>query len=183
MNTDYISWSDKWIRGLVETFCYCKTTFWKIFSCISTRQREGAKSFSNKTNLVITAKQEKFSRAVALYLRLDPVEAAAPQRLTPPQLHLSMVDLVFVLQLLQLILRDLLLLGAMTGCFQETQPAGGHAGHQLGEEQDYKPVRDTKTNTTLRSAGETRWPALLRWFIWQVKMVSCISVDSQNSTR
>lgn len=68
---------------------------------------------------------------VKTYLRLDAIEAAAPEHVAPPQLHLSVVDLIQVLHLLQLLLRDLLLLRAVTRCLQEPQPAGRDAGHQL----------------------------------------------------
>lgn len=58
-------------------------------------------------------------RGLPSYLSLDAVEAAAPEHLTSPELHLSVINLIFVLQLLQLLLRDLLLLRAVTCSFQE----------------------------------------------------------------
>lgn len=58
-------------------------------------------------------------RGLPSYLSLDAVEATAPEHLAPPELHLSVVDLIFVLQLLQLLLGDLLLLRAVTRSFQE----------------------------------------------------------------
>lgn len=64
-------------------------------------------------------------------LRLDALEAAAPQHLAPPHLHLSVVDLVHVLHLLQLLLWDLPLLGAVARRLQELEPLGGDAGHEL----------------------------------------------------
>lgn len=71
-------------------------------------------------------------------LRLYALQASAPQHLAPPELHLGVVDLVGVLHLLQLLLGDLLLLGAVARRLQELQPAGGHAGHQLGVEKGGK---------------------------------------------
>lgn len=65
------------------------------------------------------------------YLRLDAVQAAAPKHVAPSQLHLSVVNLIPVLHLLQLFFRDLLPLSAMSCCLQELQPAGGDAGDQL----------------------------------------------------
>lgn len=62
---------------------------------------------------------------------MDAVEASAPEHVAPPQLHLSVVDLILVLHLLQLVLRDLLLLRAVTRRLQELQPASGDTGHQL----------------------------------------------------
>lgn len=65
------------------------------------------------------------------YLRLDTIQAAAPKHVAPPQLHLSVIDLIQVLHLLQLLFGDLLLLRAVTGRLEELQPTGGDAGHQL----------------------------------------------------
>lgn len=65
------------------------------------------------------------------YLCLDAVQASAPKHMAPPQLHLSVVNLIAVLHLLQLLLRDLLPLRAMPRRLQELQPAGGDAGDQL----------------------------------------------------
>lgn len=48
------------------------------------------------------------------YLCLDAVQAAAPQHVAPPHLHLRMIDLV-IFHLFQLLLGDLLLLRAMAG--------------------------------------------------------------------
>lgn len=80
------------------------------------------------------------------YLRLDAVEASTPQHVAAPQLHLSVVDGVHVLHLLQLLLRDLLLLRAVTRCLQELEPVGGDAGHQL---EDTTTQSDTRTTATL----------------------------------
>lgn len=68
---------------------------------------------------------------VESHLCLDAVEASAPKHMAPPQLHLSMVDLIQVLHLLQFLLGNLLLLCAVTCCLQELQPAGGNTGYQL----------------------------------------------------
>lgn len=65
------------------------------------------------------------------YLCLDAVQATAPKHVAPPQLHLSVVNLIPVLHLLQLLLRDLLPLRAVPCCLQELQPAGGDTGDQL----------------------------------------------------
>lgn len=65
------------------------------------------------------------------YLSLDAVEATAPEHVALPHLHLSVVDLILVLHLLQLIFRDLLLLRAMTRRLQELQPSSGDTGHHL----------------------------------------------------
>ncbi len=72
-----------------------------------------------------------FPLKVKPYLRLDAVEAATPEHVAPPHLHLGVVDLILVLHLLQLVLGDLLLLRAVTRRLQELQPASGDAGHQL----------------------------------------------------
>lgn len=53
------------------------------------------------------------------YLSLDTIEASEPEDLTAAKLPLSVVDLLHVIQLLQLLVWDLLLLGAMACCFQE----------------------------------------------------------------
>lgn len=68
-------------------------------------------------------------------LCLDAVEATAPEHMAPPELHLSMVDLIQVLHVLQLVLRDLLLLRPVTRRLQELQPASGDTGHQLRQGQ------------------------------------------------
>lgn len=47
------------------------------------------------------------------YLCLNAIQATAPQHMAPPQLHLSMINLI-IFHLFQLFLRDLLLLCAMT---------------------------------------------------------------------
>lgn len=56
---------------------------------------------------------------VGRYLSLDAVEASEPEDLAPAELPLGVVDLVHVLQLLQLLVWDLLLLGAVAGRLQE----------------------------------------------------------------
>lgn len=53
------------------------------------------------------------------YLSLDAIEASEPEDLAPAKLPLGVVDLLHVVQLLQLLVRDLLFLGAVAGCFQE----------------------------------------------------------------
>lgn len=52
-------------------------------------------------------------------LSLDAIEASEPEDLSSAELPFGMVDLIHVLQLLQLIVRDLLFLGAVARCFQE----------------------------------------------------------------
>jgi hypothetical protein len=66
------------------------------------------------------------------HLGLDAVEAAAPEHLAPAELHLGVVDLVQVVHLVQLLLRDLLLLRAVASRLQELQTAGRDGGHHLG---------------------------------------------------
>lgn len=58
-------------------------------------------------------------RPADCYLSLDAIEASEPEDLASAKLPLSMVDLIHVLQLLQLVVWDLLLLGAVARCFQE----------------------------------------------------------------
>lgn len=53
------------------------------------------------------------------YLSLDAIEASEPEDLAATKLPLGVVDLIHVLQLLQLLIRDFLLLGTMACCFQE----------------------------------------------------------------
>lgn len=53
------------------------------------------------------------------YLSLDAIEASEPEDLASAKLPLGVVDLVHVLQLLQLLVWDLLLLGAVARRFQE----------------------------------------------------------------
>lgn len=65
------------------------------------------------------------------YLCLDAVQTTAPKHVAPPHLHLSVVNLIPVLHLLQLFLRDLLPLRAVPRRLQELQPVGGDAGDQL----------------------------------------------------
>lgn len=57
--------------------------------------------------------------SVDCYLSLDAIEASEPQDLASAELALGVVDLVHVVQLLQLLVRDLLLLRAVAGRFQE----------------------------------------------------------------
>lgn len=70
-------------------------------------------------------------RATSSYLCLDAVEASDPEHLAPPQLHLCVINLIHVLHLLQLLLRDLLLLRPVTRRLQKLQPARGNAGDEL----------------------------------------------------
>lgn len=93
------------------------------------KTEENVKS-SGRLNL-LDGESNVITGQVESYLCLDAVEATAPKHMAPPQLHLSVVDLIQVLHLLQLILRDLLLLRAVTRCLQELQPASGDTGHQL----------------------------------------------------
>lgn len=65
------------------------------------------------------------------YLSLDAVEASEPEDLASAELPLGVVDLVHILQLLQLLVRDLLLLGAMARRFEEFEAAGGYRGDHL----------------------------------------------------
>lgn len=65
------------------------------------------------------------------YLCLDAVQATAPKHVAPPELHLSVVNLIPVLHLLQLLFGDLLPLRAVPRRLQELQPASGDAGDQL----------------------------------------------------
>lgn len=58
-------------------------------------------------------------RLEAGYLSLDAVQASEPEDLAPAELPLGVVDLVHVFQLLQLLVRDLLLLRAVARRFQE----------------------------------------------------------------
>lgn len=53
------------------------------------------------------------------YLSLDAVEASEPEDLAAAELPFGVIDLVHVLQLLQLLVRDLLLLRAVARRFQE----------------------------------------------------------------
>lgn len=53
------------------------------------------------------------------YLSLDAIEASEPEDLAAAQLPLGVIDLVHVIQLLQLLVRDLLLLRAVARRFQE----------------------------------------------------------------
>lgn len=65
------------------------------------------------------------------YLSLDAVEASEPEDLASAELPLGVVDLVHVIQLLQLLVRDLLLLGAVARRFEEFEAAGGYRGDHL----------------------------------------------------
>ncbi len=57
--------------------------------------------------------------SVDCYLSLDAIEASEPKDLASAKLPLSVVDLIHVLQLFQLLIRNLLLLGAVARRFQE----------------------------------------------------------------
>lgn len=90
-------------------------------------------------------------RLVETYLRLDAVEATAPQHLASLQLHLSVVNLIQVLHLLQLLLRDLLALCPVTCCLQELQPASGHTGYHLRGRHKYQIQSSDPSNTRQNS--------------------------------
>lgn len=104
------------------------------------------------------------------YLCLDAVEATAPKHMAPPQLHLSVVDLIQVLHLLQLILRDLLLLRAVTRCLQELQPASGDTGHQLRRWTDTNVGPNISDTTAALPELNTSVKMLLRRFKRQLLM-------------
>lgn len=105
-----------------------------------------------------------------LYLRLDAVEAPAPKHLAPLHLHLSVVDLILVLHILQLLLGDLLLLCAVTCCLQEPQPAGGDTGHQLR-------VGQTQTLETTASPPQINRYVLLKYY-WDGLQALIFSIDA-----
>lgn len=105
-----------------------------------------------------------------LYLCLDAVEATAPKHLAPLQLHLSVVDLILVLHLLQLLLGDLLLLCAVTCCLQELQPAGGDTGHQLR-------VGQTQTLETTASPPQINTYVPLKYY-WDGLQAVIFSIDT-----
>lgn len=65
------------------------------------------------------------------YLSLDAAEAPEPEDLAMAEFPLCVVDLVHVLQLLQLLVRDLLLLGAVACRLEEFEAAGGYGGDHL----------------------------------------------------
>lgn len=65
------------------------------------------------------------------YLSLDAAEASEPEDLAVAELPLCVVDLVHVLQLLQLLVRDLLLLRAVACRLEEFEAAGGDGGDHL----------------------------------------------------
>lgn len=58
-------------------------------------------------------------RPVVGYLSLDAIEASEPEDLATAKLPFSMINLIHVLQLLQLLIWDLLFLGAVACRFQE----------------------------------------------------------------
>lgn len=64
-----------------------------------------------------------------LYLGLDPIQASEPQDLAPPQLPLGVVYLLHVL--VELLLRDLLLLREPPCLLEELEPAGWDGGDDL----------------------------------------------------
>lgn len=82
-------------------------------------------------------------RRLVGYLSLDAAEASEPEDLAVAELPLCVVDLVHVLQLLKLLVRDLLLLRAVACCFQEFQAAGGYGGDHL---RDGGRIRHDDTN-------------------------------------
>lgn len=65
------------------------------------------------------------------YLSLDAAEAPEPEDLAVAELPLCMVNLVHVIQLLQLLVRDLLLLGAVARRLEEFEAAGGYGRDHL----------------------------------------------------
>lgn len=73
------------------------------------------------------------SLVAAVYLSLDPVEAPEPEDLAMPQLPLCMVNLIQVVHVLQLLIRDLLLLRAVARRLQELEAACGDGGDDLLE--------------------------------------------------
>lgn len=118
---------------------------------------------------------ERFTLLVSLYVTSlkpyllgDPVDAAAPQHLAPLQLHLSVVDLVQVLHLLQLVLGDLLLLRAVTRRLQELQPLGGDTGHQL-RPKHHTAVRHSSSTSCDLNMSLKVW----RQFLFLMMMISC----------
>lgn len=58
-------------------------------------------------------------RSIDCYLSLDAIEASEPEDLASAKLPFSVVNLIHVLKLLQLLVWDLLLLGAVARRFQE----------------------------------------------------------------
>lgn len=58
-------------------------------------------------------------RSLDCYLSLDAIEASEPEDLASAKLSFGMVNLIHVIQLLQLLVWDLLFLGAVAGRFQE----------------------------------------------------------------
>lgn len=75
------------------------------------------------------------------YLSLDAVEASEPEDLASAELPLGVVDLVHVLQLLQLLVWDLLLLGAVARRFEEFEAAGGYRGDHLEDVRFHMSLR------------------------------------------
>lgn len=65
------------------------------------------------------------------YLSLDAAEAPEPEDLAVAELPLCVVNLVHVIQLLQLLVRDLLLLGAVARRLEEFEAAGGYGRDHL----------------------------------------------------
>lgn len=57
--------------------------------------------------------------SVDCYLSLDAIETSEPEDLATAKLPFSVINLVHVVQLFQLLIRDLLFLGAVARCFQE----------------------------------------------------------------
>lgn len=84
----------------------------------------------------------------------------------PSELHLSMINFIQVFHLLQLVLRDLLLLGSMSCCNQELQSARGNSCNQLWVK-GYL-VR----NMTYRSMQFIRVKGMVFIFVWTIPFSS-----------
>lgn len=75
-------------------------------------------------------------------LSLDAVQASEPEDLSSAELPLGVVDLLHVLHVLQLLVGDLLLLGAVACGLQELQTAGGDRRDQLTPEETAEAQED-----------------------------------------
>lgn len=75
-------------------------------------------------------------------LSLDAVEASEPEDLSSAELPLSVVDLLHLLHVLQLLVGDLHLLGAVARGLQELQTAGGDRRDQLTPEETAEAQED-----------------------------------------
>lgn len=76
------------------------------------------------------------------YLSLDAAEAPEPEDLAVAELPLCVVNLVHVLQLLQLLVRDLLLLGAVARRLEEFEAAGGYGRDHLQRRGEDSALQD-----------------------------------------